>query len=178
MIIKTCLHCKKDLLTHACWVKRGGGQYCSRLCKNIHSRKQITYHPNEYRLIKNPSHHRANPFGFVYEHIIVAENKIRRPLFKEEHVHHINGNPSDNDPANLLICKGAAEHMKIHADKKILAASGNPSIHRICGRCKQVLLKTQFSPSSSRGRKCLSSTCKPCRSEKEKTRQWQLKEMK
>ena len=37
----------------------------------------------------------------VLEHRYVMEQKIGRPLMKEETVHHIDGNRQNNDPSNL-----------------------------------------------------------------------------
>lgn len=49
-----------------------------------------------------------------YEHILVAERAIGRPLKKGEVVHHINCDRTDNRPENLLICR-IGYHLKLHA---------------------------------------------------------------
>lgn len=59
--------------------------------------------PDGYVLILMREHPNANPAGYVYEHRLVAEQKVGRPLNKSELVHHLNGNPSDNRLENLFV---------------------------------------------------------------------------
>lgn len=47
-------------------------------------------------------------------HLIVATEKLGRELDIKEVVHHIDINPSNNDPENLYIYKNLSEHQKGH----------------------------------------------------------------
>lgn len=84
-----------------------------------------------YILIYSPNHPRANknkPNGnFIYEHIIVAENKIGRFLNKGECVHHINGIKTDNRKENLQLFSSTNEHTTFHLIERHKNRNGNHS---------------------------------------------------
>lgn len=65
-----------------------------------------------YVLIYKPEHPNASR-GFVREHRLVMEDVLGRYLTKEEIVHHINNNPSDNRPENLEVAS-RADHTRDH----------------------------------------------------------------
>ena len=72
---------------------------------------------NGYVVIYAPSHHRAmtskNWNGYVYEHIIIAEEDLGRSLLEGEEVHHLDLDRSNNTPANLIVLSKRA-HKKLH----------------------------------------------------------------
>ena len=82
-----------------------------------------------YVRILMPEHHRANKRGYVYEHIVVMEEKLGRLLVDQENVHHINGNRGDNSPENLELWstkqpKGQRIEDKVHWAIEILLQYG------------------------------------------------------
>lgn len=87
--------------------------------KNWHRsrpRKERLSQGNYWRFLK-PNHPRADKKGYVYEHILIAENGIQRSLKKGEVVHHINGNGKDNSPSNLVVLS-QREHIQHHNRKR------------------------------------------------------------
>lgn len=64
-----------------------------------------------YVMVYSSEHPRANPY--VFEHILVAEDKLGRCLMPGEVVHHINHVRDDNRPENLqVIMRG--QHVANH----------------------------------------------------------------
>lgn len=56
---------------------------------------------NGYIYTRKREHPRANAVGYVFEHIIVMEDHLKRYLVSTENVHHINGVKHDNRIENL-----------------------------------------------------------------------------
>lgn len=69
--------------------------------------------PFGYAHVRIPDHPRV-VYGYVREHIVVAEKKIGRPLGPDEDCHHLNQDKADNRPENIVVM-GHAEHSHLHA---------------------------------------------------------------
>jgi hypothetical protein len=67
-----------------------------------------------YFLIKTTDHPFADSDGYVREHRLVMESSIGRYLNPKEVVHHIDGNPKNNNIENLMLFANQKEHIKYH----------------------------------------------------------------
>jgi hypothetical protein len=56
-----------------------------------------------YVLLYRPDHPRAGSTGYVFEHVLVAEQSYGEPIPRGLHVHHLNGIRDDNRLANLVV---------------------------------------------------------------------------
>ena len=80
-----------------------------------------------YVLVMSKGHPRANRDGYVREHVLVAERALGRLIPPECPVHHVDGNPANNLPANLVICQSQGYHKLLHQRATALAVCGNAS---------------------------------------------------
>ena len=74
---------------------------------------ETKYHKG-YKVVYMPNHPHSRMNGYVYEHILVAEHKIGRPLKSLEVVHHIDGNKLNNAPENIEVLPSSADHTRRH----------------------------------------------------------------
>lgn len=95
-------------------------RYCSHACFAAHLRGPNS--PNwkggrtwsgGYFKIYAPDHPNAAKDGYIGEHVLVVAGKIGRSLRPGECVHHVDGDPTNNDPANLVVLT-ASEHTTLH----------------------------------------------------------------
>lgn len=87
-----------------------------------------------YILVWLPEHPRASKQGYVFEHILVAEKALGRPIPKGAVVHHVDEDKTNNVSSNLVICESEAYHQELHARKRALEATGDPN-SRHCVFC-------------------------------------------
>ena len=120
-IFINCGFCHNKFKTTKWEIKRGK-KYCSFNCYN-ESRKGIGNHNwkggiifrNKYwrkRVIGHPRANKTSPY--VKLAVLNMERKIGRYLFKNEIVHHINGNKLDDKVENLMLLQSNKEHRKLH----------------------------------------------------------------
>jgi len=72
----------------------------------------------------------------MHEHIFLAEKALGRKLPEGAHVHHVDENPSNNNPSNLVVCQNAEYHKILHIRTKALEECGNAN-YRKCYICKE-----------------------------------------
>lgn len=98
-----------------------------------------------------------------YEHVVVIEHHIGRSLRKNETVHHINGNKTDNRIENLFLCS-REQHDKAHGMKTVSLYRLHPHwVSKECIRCGK---KFYGSPKTMRDRKRCSVSCKSIKIDK------------
>jgi hypothetical protein len=78
-------------------------------------------------------HPRANPMGWVYEHILIAEKALGKPLPQGAEVHHGNGDKTKN--CDLVICQDRGYHFLLEQRTRALKSCGHAN-WRKCKFCK------------------------------------------
>jgi hypothetical protein len=67
-----------------------------------------------YYMLYVPHHPNARKNGMVYEHILVAEEKLQRRIRDGEEVHHEDENKLNNHPDNLYVFASKEDHQRYH----------------------------------------------------------------
>lgn len=82
-----------------------------------------------YKMVTNHSHPRAHNNHYVFEHILLAEKALGKPLPKGVQVHH-------HTPEQLVICQDPGYHKLLHYRQRALAACGHANWKK-CAYCRQ-----------------------------------------
>lgn len=80
-----------------------------------HQRQMKNWHGGKYT--HEQGYIRIHVGGKQYrmEHVLKAEKAMGKPMPKGAIVHHVNGDPADNDtPWNLIVCPDQAYHLLLH----------------------------------------------------------------
>jgi len=129
-VARTCAICAKEFQARAYEVKHGRARFCSKSCQvrdqhrngvYLGARKGSEHHNWKGGVARSggylrelaKDHPRAYGGRYIQQHILVVERIIGRQINKREHVHHIDGNRSNNDPKNLALMSNR-EHIRLH----------------------------------------------------------------
>lgn len=98
----------------------------------------------------------STPNGYQYEHIIIAERALGRPLPDKVKVHHANERRGDNRNGNLVICEDEAYHQLLHQRLRAQREYGVATARK-CWICKRWDMNLQLS--GRNGRVAVHSYC-------------------
>lgn len=122
LIFAECKVCKKKFYRDRSNYRRGGTPVCSQPCKNKYMEAPDGKKRNKRgNVIKNGeimikhANHPNNRKGWILEHRVVMEKKIKRFLKKTELVHHIDMIKNNNGINNLSLINSIKEHNLCHA---------------------------------------------------------------
>lgn len=74
--------------------------------------------------------------GTVFEHVWIVENAIGKRLPAGAEVHHVDCNPGNNTPSNLVVCPSRSYHRLLHMRTEALNACGNAEARK-CWICQK-----------------------------------------
>lgn len=82
-----------------------------------------------------PKYPRAYAYGCIFEHVVVAEKALGKPLPPGAEIHHVNENRADNRHRNLVVCESYAYHALLHQRTRAFRECGHAGWLK-CRYCK------------------------------------------
>ncbi|WP_416148933.1 HNH endonuclease [Salipaludibacillus sp. HK11] len=109
-LLVVCCWCDKKFSKKASNIKRTECNFCCHKCCVDYSRGTG----------KNTRNAKRNG---IYIHRLLAEKYLRSELLPDEEVHHVDLNPLNNRPENLVVLK-KGEHSALHSSMKVRDKNG------------------------------------------------------
>ncbi len=159
----TCKHCGVEFMAIRQLILRGKGRFCSLRCSGLSRGRQSSVSLGTYRGV-HAGYKRYRP-----EHVVIAERIIGKHLPDGAVVHHVNRNPVDNRPSNLVICENNSYHMHLHSRQRVVDAGCDPLTHKHCTMCKEIRPRSGFYKNHIRY-DGLNQACNRCVSDAQKKR--------
>jgi len=97
-----------------------------------------------------------------FEHVLIAEKALGKPLPDGADVHHVDGNGFNNKNANLVICQDRSYHFMLHARMRVIAHGGDPDTQRFCWGCNRLKAFAEFSGRSAIKSIGIRNQCRVC----------------
>lgn len=95
---------------------------------------------NGYIEVLAPEHPASRKSGWIYEHRLRAAEILGRPLKKEEAVHHVDENKTNNSLENLWVFATTGDHSRFHITG--VAIKGEDGVYRCPPESARKLQKT------------------------------------
>jgi hypothetical protein len=111
---RPCDHCGKDFEVLRSELARNGHRFCSQACcgSAFSGARGTRYRGGLYQTAGR-WYIKCRDGADVAYYRAVMEAALGRALLPDEHVHHINGDPSDDRQENLMVLS-CSEHMRLH----------------------------------------------------------------
>lgn len=173
MINFVCEHCCKPFFRKQRLDHGNPFRFCSRTCSlaamqgedapNYKTGRTVPKRADLYVRSLQPGHPRAFR-NSIYEHIVVAELVLGKPLPLGACVHHVDENRHNNSSGNLVICQDVAYHNLLHARLRRLRDCGSLALRR-CEYCRIAKPLEEFHKHKSQW-DGVSRYCKDCSHER------------
>lgn len=102
-----------------------------------------------YWYVRADDHPNCTKAGYMAEHRLAMESKLGRLLERAEVVHHIDGNPQNNHPDNLMVFQENAQHLRHELTGRVPEWTDDGKARIRAGILKSVATRTR---SKSSGR--------------------------
>lgn len=143
-----CSRCGKPVEITPSMAGSGRGKYCSKSCMVEDRRSEFPPYKGKGIYLETRTGYLRLSETKKLLHVQIFEDAKGTKVLPGQVIHHRDGNKLNNDVCNLQLLPNIKVHARIHALKRLREAGGIPHVHKICGRCKQVLPKECFSESS------------------------------